>query len=40
MKKPKAKKRRTRQLEIDEVLPEYDFSRSRPNKYVIGEAVR
>lgn len=33
MRKPKAKKTRTRQLGVDEVLPEYDFSRSRPNKY-------
>lgn len=38
MKKPKAKTRRTRELGIDEVLPEYDFSRSRPNKYASGYA--
>ena len=31
--KAKAKNVRTRQVELDEVLPEYDFSRSRPNKY-------
>jgi hypothetical protein len=33
MRKAKAKKVRTRQVGVDEVLPEYDFSRSRPNKY-------
>jgi hypothetical protein len=33
MRKPKPRTRHTRQLGIDEVLPEYDFSRSRPNKY-------
>ena len=33
MKKAKAKKVRMRQVDINEVLPEYDFSRSRPNKY-------
>lgn len=33
MRKPKSKKLRTRQVGIDDVLPEYDFSRSRPNKY-------
>jgi len=33
MRKAKPKKMRTRHVEIDEVLPEYDFSRSRPNKY-------
>jgi hypothetical protein len=30
MRKPKTK---NSQVDIDEVLPEYDFSRSRPNKY-------
>ncbi len=33
MKKAKPKSGRTRQVGIDEVLPEYDFRRSRPNKY-------
>jgi hypothetical protein len=33
MRTAKTKKVRTRQVGIDEVLPEYDFSRSRPNKY-------
>jgi hypothetical protein len=33
MKNRKPKKMRTRQVGVDEVLPEYDFSRSRPNKY-------
>lgn len=33
MRKAKAKKARPRQVPIDEVLPEYDFRRSRPNKY-------
>ena len=33
MRKANAKKVRTRQAGIDEVLSEYDFSRSRPNKY-------
>lgn len=33
MKKPKARTRHTRQPGIDDVLPEYDFSRSRPNTY-------
>jgi hypothetical protein len=33
MRKPKTKKVRKRQPGTDEVLPEYDFSRSRPNKY-------
>ncbi len=33
MKTGKAKKARIRPVDIDEVLPEYDFSRSRPNKY-------
>jgi hypothetical protein len=33
MKKANAKVVRTRRVGIDEVLPEYDFSRSRPNKY-------
>ena len=33
MKKAETKKVRTDQVGIDEVLPEYDFSRSRPNEY-------
>jgi hypothetical protein len=33
MSKAKPKQVRTRDGGIDEVLPEYDFSRSRPNKY-------
>jgi hypothetical protein len=33
MRKAKTKKVRTGRIGIDEVLPEYDFSRSRPNKY-------
>ena len=33
MKIGNAKKARVRPVDIDEVLPEYDFSRSRPNKY-------
>ena len=33
MRKAKAKHVRTRRVGIDEALFEYDFSRSRPNKY-------
>ena len=33
MRKAKTKHMRTRQVGSDEILPEYDFSRSRPNKY-------
>jgi hypothetical protein len=33
MSKAKTKKMRARQVGLDEVLREYDFSRSRPNKY-------
>ena len=33
MRKPKTKRMRTPPPRVDEVLPEYDFSRSRPNKY-------
>jgi hypothetical protein len=33
MKRPKAKKIARRQGGSDEILPEYDFSRARPNKY-------
>lgn len=33
MRKANARKARKRRAGIDEVLPEYDFSRSRPNKY-------
>lgn len=33
MRKANAKQMRTRQVGVDGVLPEYDFSRARPNKY-------
>jgi hypothetical protein len=33
MKKARAKKPTRVEVPLDEVLPEYDFSRSRPNKY-------
>ena len=33
MKKSGAKKASARQTGADEILPEYDFSRARPNKY-------
>ena len=33
MRKARAKKMRPRPVGTDELLPEYDFSRSRPNKY-------
>lgn len=33
MRKAKAKRVRARQIGVDEVLPEYDFSRARANKY-------
>ena len=33
MRKAKTKKVGTGQVGIDEVLPEYDFTRARPNKY-------
>ena len=33
MKKTKARKALARQVGVDEILPEYDFSRARPNKY-------
>ena len=33
MKRPKARKARARNMRVDEILPEYDFSRARPNKY-------
>lgn len=29
----KAKARKVRRVDVDEVLPEYDFSRARPNEY-------
>ena len=32
MKKARAKQQRARQIGVDEVLSEYDFSRARPNK--------
>jgi len=42
-KKTKTKQARVRSASADEVLPEYDFSRSRPNKYAsrfqVGSAV-
>lgn len=34
MKKAKTKPARARAASADEILPEYDFSRSRPNKFV------
>ena len=33
MKKSEARKAPGRQVGIDEILPEYNFSRARPNKY-------
>lgn len=33
MKRVKAKKATARHVGVNEVLPEYDFSRARPNKY-------
>ena len=33
MKKNGARKTPARQLGVDDILPEYDFSRARPNKY-------
>lgn len=33
MRNMKAKKTPARQIGVDEILPEYDFSRARPNKY-------
>jgi len=33
MKKAQSKGRAAAQVDIDEILPEYDFSRSVPNKY-------
>jgi hypothetical protein len=33
MKKQRTKARAVRRVDIDEILPEYDFSRARPNKY-------
>ena len=33
IKKARAKQQRARQIGVDEVLSEYDFSRARPNKY-------
>jgi len=33
MKKARPKRMRSARVGADEVLPEYDFSRSRPNKY-------
>jgi hypothetical protein len=33
MKRAKAKKPTARHVGVNEVLPEYDFSRARPNKY-------
>ncbi len=33
MRNDKAKKIRAHKVDVNEVLPEYDFSRSRPNKY-------
>jgi hypothetical protein len=33
MKREQAKGRDTGRVDVDEILPEYDFSRARPNKY-------
>jgi hypothetical protein len=33
MKRAQIKDREAGQVDFDEILPEYDFSRSRPNKY-------
>lgn len=33
MKKPKRESREASRIDTDEILPEYDFSRARPNKY-------
>lgn len=33
MKKPKNECREVGSIDADEILPEYDFSRARPNKY-------
>lgn len=33
MRRSKTRRVKSRRVGIDEILPEYDFSRSRPNKY-------
>jgi hypothetical protein len=33
MKKENSKGQETQRTDVDEILPEYDFSRARPNKY-------
>jgi len=33
MKRPRAREATPRKVGVDEILPEYDFSRARPNKY-------
>ena len=33
MKRPKVESREAGSVDADEILPEYDFSRARPNKY-------
>ena len=33
MKKRLSETRASRRVQVDEILPEYDFSRARPNKY-------
>jgi hypothetical protein len=33
MRKNEVRKASARRVEVDEILPEYDFSRARPNKY-------
>ena len=33
MKRPRAREAMPRKVGVDEILPEYDFSRARPNKY-------
>lgn len=33
MKRVRSKGKEARRVDVDEILPEYDFSRARPNKY-------
>jgi hypothetical protein len=33
MNKAKSKRSETGRIDVDDILPEYDFSRARPNKY-------
>ena len=39
MKKEQNKGREAGQVDLDEILPEYDFSRSRPNRYASSYAA-